>query len=199
MPARALIAAWAILFSSAFVQAAPALPGEFRGYVATNLVVRERLFKENSGFELGLYVQEFYNPNSISLLDLLGTYKSGFSVGQRFRNGVANPLNVLLWRLLFARLADDVSGLCLGQRRQDFNDAFAASVAPFCAWPGIQSKEAALESFWLATMDTDAPESEFEVWRAFWLGPAGQGLKGREAIEWMMLSMLNNPYFLLRQ
>ncbi len=47
-------------------------------------------------------------------------------------------------------------------------------------------------------MAFDAPLSEFQAWRVFWVSPEARGLKGEEAVEWMILSILNNPYFLLR-
>lgn len=175
-------------------------PGEaeFRGYVRTNTILRERLFKPGSNFELGAYVGQQYAGYGTNLLDLLGTQKNGFA-GGRFRNGIPNSLNMLIWHMLFTRLAGDVAKLCEGKNDLEFNDRLLGSVRPFCGYPeGRSDWEESLFQLWMTIMAFDAPLSEFQAWRVFWVSPEARGLKGEEAVEWMILSILNNPYFLLR-
>src|SRR4051812_17883715 len=94
---------------------------EFRGYLRTNELIRERFMRPQSKFELGTYIGAEYDPFGLNLLDLLGTYKSGFA-GARFSNGTPNSLNMLIWHLILTKLAKDVAKLCNGEKVLDFND-----------------------------------------------------------------------------
>ena len=175
-------------------------PGEaeFRGYVRTNTILRERLFGPGSDFELGAYVGQQYAGYGTNLLDLLGTQKNGFA-GGRFRNGVPNSLNMLTWHMLFTKLSGDVAGLCGGGADFKFREAFAAQIKGFCGFPEGQADwNEKLFTLWMTVMSFDAPLSEYEAWRAFWISPEARSMQGAEAVEWMMLSLFNNPYFLLR-
>jgi hypothetical protein len=187
-----------ILFFPIMAFAAGPGEAEFRGYVRTNNLLRERLFKPGSDFELGAYVGQHYAGYGTNLLDLLGTQKNGFA-GGRFRNGIPNSLNMLIWHMLFTRLSADVAHLCAGSANLDFNASFASAVLPLCGFPiGQAVWDERLFQLWLKVIAFDAPLAEFEAWRAFWTSSAAAGLSGPEAVEWMMLSLFNNPYFLLR-
>ena len=173
---------------------------EFRGYIAVNRLLVDRLFNPGSKYELGSYVGQSYDSMSGNLLDLLGTYKTGFGVGG-FRNGRPNALNMLLWHLLFSELARDIARLCGGENALAFNPSFVATVQPLCAWPSGPAARTgtALLAFWMAIMGYDAPVEEYQTWETFALGQQMVGLQGAEAVEGLALSILNNPYFLLRQ
>ena len=178
--------------------AAPPSSAEFRGYTATNRTLSERLIERGHAFQGGVYLGEQYNPMTLNLLDLVGTYKSG-SAGERFKNGVPNSLNMLLWHLMLSGLSGDVSKICSGENAREFRIDFQERVRALCSWPaGASRADAVLFDYWLATMGYDAPLTEYQVWKEFALGPAMADFQGAEAVEWLTLSILNNPYFLLR-
>jgi hypothetical protein len=80
----------------------------FRGYLEINRVMRQRLFRPDSSFQLGQYLGESYSETGSNLLDLLGTYK-GDGLDSSFKNGTANSANMLIWHFLLASFARDVS------------------------------------------------------------------------------------------
>ncbi len=183
-------------FSAA--QAAGPGAAEFRGYMKVNDLVRERLLERGSDFELSQYLGQSYDPFGTNLLDLLGTHKSGFA-GGRFRNGTPNSLNMLIWHMLFSKLATDVSLLCTGEAVLPFSVGFRKAAAPFCEFPfRMANWDDQLFTLWLTVMNFDAPLTEYQEWRKFWISPQASALRGPEALEWMVLSIVNNPYFLLR-
>ena len=188
-----------ILFSFSGATSTNVGVSEFRGYIATNRLLRERLFMPGSSFELGTYIGQEYDPLAGNLLDLLGTYKTGFGVGS-FRNGKPNALNMLLWHMLFSDLAKDVSKVCKGGNPIKFNPTFIEKVTPLCHWPnGSALSSTTLYTFWESLMGVEAPLSEFDVWEKFVSSPEMTSIRGEDAVEWLTLSVLNNPYFLLRQ
>ncbi len=188
----------AVLVLPASFALASVVPGELRGYVAINRAVNERLIKDGSYLELGTYVGQNYDMMSMNLLDLLGTYKAG-SAGARFRNGTPNSLNMLLWHLLLSGLARDLAKVCAGDASLPLSAEFTARLSPLCAWPQESAMtDAALLDFWLGLMAYDAPLTEFYEWKRFVTSGAMSGFRGAEAVEWLSLSILNNPHFLLR-
>lgn len=187
-----------LAFPFSATQAAGPGSAEFRGYMKVNDLVRERLLQSGADFELSQYLGQSYDPFGTNLLDLLGTHKSGFA-GGRFRNGTPNSLNMLIWHMLFSKLATDVALLCTGEAALPFSSGFINAAVPFCEFPHRTADwDDQLFKLWLTVMNFDAPLSEYQEWRKFWVGPGAAGLRGPEALEWMVLSIVNNPYFLLR-
>lgn len=186
-------AALALLLLAPLARAASPGSSEFRGYVAVNRLLRERLFLPGSTFELGQFINQEYDPQAGNLLDLLGTYKTGFGVAG-FRNGKPNALNMLLWHTLFAALARDIAGVCAGEPNV-FNPSFVARVRPLCAGP-LASDD--LFVFWTALLGVDAPLEEYALWEAFAMSAPMREFQGADYVESLAVSVLNNPYFLLR-
>ena len=198
MKIRTILYSLFLVFPFSTAMAAGPGAAEFRGYVKVNDLVRERLLESGSNFELSLYLGQNYDPFGTNLLDLLGTHKSGFA-GGRFRNGTPNSLNMLIWHMLFSKLATDVSLLCTGEAALPFSVGFKNAAEPFCEFPYRATNwDDQLFTLWLTVMNFNAPLSEYEEWRKFWLSPSAANLRGPEALEWMVLSIVNNPYFLLR-
>jgi hypothetical protein len=195
---KALISIIAVVVSLSASVASASIVGEFRGYVAVNRALNDRIMKDGSYLELGYYVGQSYDMTAMNLLDLLGTFKAG-SAGARFRNGSPNSLNMLLWHLLLSGLSRDFAKTCAGDTSLALSAEFAARLAPLCAWPQASAMtDAVLLDFWLGLIAYDAPLTEFYEWKRFVTSGAMSGFKGAEAVEWISLSVLNNPYFLLR-
>lgn len=199
MPSRPLIPFLAALLIglSSVVHARSAGMSEYRGYVTVNRLLLERLFNPGVDFELGRSIGESYDPNTTNLLDLLGTYKTGFG-STEFRNGRPNSLNILIWHLLLSEFSKDIGRICLGKNALTFNAEFVTSVSTICRWPDGPRTEEDLFKFWTLIMDHDAPLSEFTQWETFAMSDEMSQFRGAEAVEWLALSALNNPYFLLR-
>ena len=183
----------------------PALAmSEFKGYFAINRTLQERLVQSPNTFQLGVYLDESYNPFGNSLLDLLGTYDRG-SLDSAFRNGKPNVVNVLLWHVVFSGLSRDLAALCLAgappnPRIGSLAPSFESALKTVCAWPqaSAQSDEALL-AFWLGLMSFDAPIEEFEAWRDFFRSAPYVNAPAQEAVAALVLAAFSNPYFLLRR
>lgn len=198
MSIRSLILTFLVFATLPIAEASTPSSGQYRGYVMINRILRERMFEPKSGFELGYYVGQSYRAQGSNLLDLLGTYKSA-SASDKFRNGEPNAINLVIWHLVFAGIAKDIAQTCTGARPLDFTDEFVSRVRALCAWPERTSQsDAILLDFWLGIMSYDAPLSEFYEWKAFAHSPEMAALKGPMAVEMLAMSVLNNPYFLLR-
>lgn len=171
---------------------------EFRGYVETNQLIRERLIDSDSRFEIGSLISERYNDFGTSILDLLGTYKSsGVSLG--FKNGQPNSANMLVWKMILSEFSNQIGGLCYGADAHIFNDAFKKIVVPICDWSKDSARsEDNLKALWLAIMDYDAPEEEYQIWRDFFLKDEWRAAQPSDVVSAMTASILMSPYFLLR-
>lgn len=198
MSGRSLMLSFVLLLTLPVpAQATAAGAAEFRGYMAANQLLRERVFEEGSEFQLGQYVGQSYHPMQTNLLDLLGTYKTGFGGG--FRNGKPNALNMLLWHLLLSEFSNDVAKACKGNSELDLNDAFLARLKGLCeSTTGLRASQDVLFDYWLALMGHDAPVSEFREWERFVSTAPMSDLRGAEAVEQATLSILNSSYFLLK-
>ena len=193
-----LYIAFVFLILACEVSYAASGAAEYRGYVSVNRILRERFMLPGSSFELGSYVGQEYDPVSGNLLDLLGTYKTGFGVGH-FRNGKPNSLNMLLWHLLLSEFAKDVAKICTGQNTLKFNAQFLDSVQGLCQWPsGNAMNSERLHIFWDRIIKHEAPETEYPLWEKFVTSNQMMHFQKGEAVEWITLSVLMNPYFLLK-
>jgi hypothetical protein len=190
---RGLVLVFACVFS---VRAAE----EFRGYSSVNQLLQERLMRPGSVFELGQFLGQRYSEGESNLLDLMGTYKSGLWGSPGFKNGQPNALNMLLWHLVLSGLSQDMGRVCADEQKVEYSDEWLEVLKNICAAPqGHALGGDQLLQFWLAAMGYDAPRSEFEQWQAFVNAPELVSLPRPEAVEWMSLALLNNPYFLLRR
>ena len=178
---------------------------EFRGYIGVNNILNARLIKEDSNFQLGVYLDDTFG-RSDNLLLLLGAYAGG-GFPDKFHNGRPNGVNMLLWYIAFSGLSHDIATLCSANTSEDLasklrsqvNPIFIEALKPVCAWPAASAKtEDVLYAFWTAVQGFDPPFDEFEAWRAFFLGPDFAAAPALDAISAMALTMFMNPHFLLR-
>ena len=175
--------------------AATAHPASFRSYSESNRILRQRLFEPNARFQLDAYLGQSYSESGSNLLDLLGTYE-GDDLASKFKYGSPNSANMLIWHILMASLARDVSRQCAANS-MDLRKDFMSAVSSACKWPSAAARSSeALENLWTLVMGYDAPESEFLIWKDFIL--AARFASSEEAVFSMMLSITCNPYFLLR-
>ena len=79
------------------------------------------------------------------------------------------------------------------------NDGYKNQLLALCAWPNSSSRnEATLSALWDATMSFDAPPTEFEAWRDYYLGEQFATADSPTALNAMLKAIFLNPYFLLR-
>lgn len=188
----------------------PSPNAQFKGYVAINEVLTERIVKPGASFTLASYLDEYYYNAGIfggggtSLLDLLGTFNGG-TLDSSFHNGNPNVINMVLWHVAFSGLGRDLAALCgsggsSGFGYLDVREDLTASLKPLCSWPAPAAKaDDAMMGWWLALMSFDAPETEFEAWRDFFRGPDFAQATAYDTIAAMSLAIFNNPHFLLRK
>ncbi len=181
--------------------------GGFRGYAATNGLVNERFFRAEKPLALGSYLEDT-NPNDIlasfkpKLTDLLGTYE-GDGLIHEMKNRMPNGVNLLLWYMAIDGLASDLSKTCLDEQGSlAFNQAelipeAADLIKRLCSWPSPEVRQIPiLRQLWDRGMQADAPESEFEEWSQFILGPEFTEASAT-AVRNMVVTMLFNPHFLI--
>jgi hypothetical protein len=209
---QALLAATAAVFalSSAGAPAARAeaeTSARFKGYVAVNRQLEERVVLEGQGFQLATYLDEFLSTfNGVTfygngLVSLLGIYDSS-ALDSAFRNGEPNVINMLLWHVAFSGLSQDIGALCDPSSGTLFRSlarpTLLEALKPVCDWPAPSARsDDALMGLWLALMSFDAPMSEYQAWRDFFQGPAFASAKASDAVAAMALAAFDNPYFLL--
>jgi hypothetical protein len=204
---RAITAlAW---ITSVTVWCAPSFAGggaaaEFKGYVAIDQVLKDRMIREGALFSLGIYLDDHFSDFGISLVDLLGVYKGG-ALDSSFHNGQPNVVNMLLWHVAFSGLSHDLGEVCTpsapkGLLAEGVQDSLKQALKPVCAWPAPEAKsDEALMGLWLALMSFDAPMEEFEAWRDFFRGPEYASARPQDAVADMALAIFSNPHFLLRK
>jgi hypothetical protein len=196
-----LLAVAALAFGAFLIQApARAEPAsQFKGYVQTNLLLKTRLIRPGSSFELGSYLGEKFSDSGLGLLDLLGSYKGG-GIPSKYINGTPNVANLLLWSVVMQGLAHDLGAVCQGgPLATELRPEALAPVRQLCAWPDASARnESALLDYWLATLAYDAPFDEFAAWRDEFLGPGYETVGAEAAIEAMSLAMLLNAEMLLQ-
>jgi hypothetical protein len=176
-----------------------AVVGQFKGYVVINKTLHERIWESNASIKLGKYLGESYSPTSPNLLDLLGTYKGG-TMGAGFQNGVPNVLNMLLWKMIFTGLSQDIAALCVNPNRPEFRAEFISRVRQLCQWPGAGAKsDTVMNAFWNSLMSYDAPYDEYYAWKNFFKTSSYKNASSSKAVEAMAMAILNNPHFLLNK
>ena len=171
-----------------------------RGYVETNNLVLLRVMKAPTDFELGNYLGVKYTLQDNNLLDLLGTYKA-FGQVSGFQNGQPNAVNTLLGYLLMQGLSADLGAQC-GLKPIDLplNADFKNNLVSLCqGLTSARQSESSLMQFWLLVMGYDAPMSEYQIWRDFFLSPVWDSKSTSDWVASLSLAALLNPYFLLHQ
>ncbi|MGE0174720.1 MAG: hypothetical protein AB7T49_18150 [Oligoflexales bacterium] len=176
-------------------------PANFRGYLEVSEILKERVM--NKEFDLGSYVGESAYTNYDKVLDLLGGYKST-GLEEEFRNGTANPLNMLLWFKLLSAVADDVGQICEpteeATAKLKFEDEFAANVAKLCVKQGegavgLDDINPVLDQI----LASDVPEEERLAISEFLVEGLDADQVPSEFVSDVVLAASFNPYFLIQQ
>ena len=179
-------------------------PADLQGFSQVNKNLQDRLFSADvpNPFSLGRYI------GGSNIGKLMGYYQ-GNGLTSGFYNSQPNATNMLLWYLAFEGLSTDLSKICQKPEQTSenpsgvilqLNDFYKSKLQGLCAWPETQSRnETALSALWLATMSYDAPQEEYDAWKAFLLSDEFLHVNSEAAIKAMLKSIFLNPYFLLRQ
>jgi len=184
---------------------------QLKGYALLNTNLRNRLFLSDNKFFIGYPIQEEFFFAGQSLLGLMGEYV--FLDGHnRFKNGVANEVNMLLTNLIFNRISLDIADKCKlsqlpPQPQQptepanplpDFNIRFTSTLTALCDWPlEPTTANTTLTNYWFTVMSYDAPEDEYLAWQNFANSPEMR-LKSRDEAVWALnLAIFLSPYYLI--
>lgn len=181
--------------------------GAYKGYLAINADLKQRVFPEQD-----IYI--FLQPSAEGpLVRLLGGF-SDLGSSNKFMNGTPNATNMALWVLMAQNIAKHIADQC-AYARIEHKEAYASYegrkikinsdmkglLAGIC-FLGIEPKADMLislsQGLWMQVVGFEAPYSEFEAFRDFFLLNEDR-LSGRNRVEAMMLAMLLNPYYLLEQ
>ncbi len=180
------------------------LIGGFRGYLVTNQVIKDRVIQEGIPFELAGYFElkenqeeNIFSDITPNLRSLLGI-NEGNGVNSGYKNNQPNSINMLLWYIALSGLATDMADTC-DDHSNLFNQKTDDILAKLCTWPEAESKsDKTLQELWQLLMDYDATNEEFLVWRAYVQSDEFSKNTKKEAILNMVVSILYNPYFLLK-
>lgn len=165
--------------------------GEYRGYIAAQNLIGERLMAAPFTFNR-------YFGTQYGLLNLMGFYDANGE--NSFRNGKPNAINTLVWQMALQAFSADLAGQCEGRSKLILQPVFQSTLTTICQWPAPQAQdEAAMRMLWLSVMAYDAPEEEFLAWREFFLHSNYASRPASEAVPALIFSILYNPHFLLRK
>jgi len=193
MRPKSMIACLTLLSCFFHPAMATAKVGEYRGYIAAESLISERLLLEGAPFSFSTY-----SNGQRGLLNLLGFYESDGE--NSFRNGQPNSINMLMWQMVLQGFASDVAAHCTNQSRLLFQPVFRSTLDTLCRWPSPEAQDdATMRMFWLSVMSYDAPEEEYLAWRDFFLRSSYVSRPASEAVSALILSILYNPHFLLRK
>lgn len=172
--------------------------GKFRGHSFFDRVFSERTLTPGTPVSIGDFI---VTPGTYpgDLLSLLGGNTANGPGQIEFRNGEPNSVNMLLWYLGLDGISRKIGQNCL-QRTLAWEPSFQGKLLALCEWPSAQAKsETVMQSYWLALMGYDAPESEYQAWREFFLQSSYANKPADEAVAAMSLAILYNPHFLLNK
>jgi hypothetical protein len=189
--------------------------GQLKGYVVLNQIIHERLLQQvphQPHFSLGSYVG--IRGTQLRGLALLFGGFSGVGPANRYRNGIPNPLNTLLWDLVLTAFAKDCSKQCrlspdpLGADDDTnlppfiLNEVTKSTLMALCAWPnrgGPHGTESSMNQLWDLLMGPNDLDEEKTAWKDFFLKKdspfANKGAE--ETVATMLRLILLNPYFIL--
>lgn len=193
---KKLVFALVFLPSVVFAQS-----GEFRGYDATESMLRERVINDDAFVIISLFqfAQDPYDFNS-----LLGTY-DGFTINPgTIQNGVPNAFNMILWHTIMNNLAHRMGRECdrggTTGSKITLHAHISESLKQLCAWPLPSAKNADLyETLFNDISMFDIPAKEFDAWYAHFVASGNfDHLTGDKFIHTIMYPLLMNPYFLLQ-
>ena len=175
--------------------------GRFKGYVAVDLGMRQRLLAPGAANHLSGYLGAETDEFS-GLVSLLGGFSGGSGASQ-FRAGDPNAMNMVLWQMVLSLFSQDLAKSCDAPTPADalpLNSAFSARLMPLCSWPTPAAKTPEnLQAFWLAVMGYAAPQAEFAAWRDYFLAVDSPYANAapKDVVGAMLLAMFLNPNFLL--
>jgi len=163
---------------------------EFKGWAAIKRELTARLAPQRAELELDKFIP------AEGLESLMGTWVN-YGAEHLFRNGTPNPVNMLLWHVTLSGFSNSMGKSC-ARDQFGFHPQFKQVLNRICAWPQADAKsEAAMVDFWLSVMGYNAPESEYLLWRDFFLQSSYKSKAAAEVVEAMTLAITMNPYFQL--
>lgn len=177
----------------------------YKGYLEIESTLSKRILVGGKNLDLISYVGGYYSPYGSSLADLLGVYTAG--TDSQFVNSNPNPLNVLIWNMIFEEVSSQFSSGCREQSVPIDQGPFDGKMNPvaysaltdICMWPHANAKsDEVLLNFWFSILGFDSPEEEFIAFKEFFLKNYGD-TPAKETIKAMVQVMLNQPYILIRQ
>ena len=165
---------------------------KFKGWASVNRELTARIAPSGVEFEMEKYIP------ATGLEQLLGTWNS-FGAEHSFKNGLPNPLNMLIWQVALKSVSG-VMGRACSSTQIRYHQKFVAILQKLCTWPAATAKDQdVLMDFWLSLMGYNAPESEFTAWQEFFTTSSYKNRKPDETIEAMAFAIFMNPYFLLNR
>jgi len=180
------------LFALLLVPAsAMAQSGQFKGWAAVSRELSTRLAAQDQSLDL----DEFLPSKSMD--ELLGTWTT-FGTEHRFRNGVPNALNMMIWHVALSGFAKAIGQSCTTPRLP-LHRRFVAILRKLCAWPApAAKKEGVLLAFWTSVMGYNASAEEYAAWRDFFLREYADQ-PAVDMIAAMTFAITMNPSFLLNR
>lgn len=191
--AAAPLAAAICLLAAVLAISLPVLAqsSQFKGWVTVWKEVSARIAPPG----MPLDVDQFLPAEDME--DLLGTWSS-FGSEHTFRNGVPNPLNMMIWRVALTGFAEAVAASCTTPRLA-FDKTFQATLSALCTWPApLARSDEVLRAFWIGIEGYDAPESEYVAWRDF-IRQTYANRPASEALRAMTFAATMHPSFLLHR
>jgi hypothetical protein len=172
--------------------------GSFKGLIAVELAVKNRIMLPRSYFSLGEFLQS-YDGEGLPIL--LGAY-DGVSGSSSLQNATPNAVNTMLWEIVMDGAATVIAVKSCSAAGIDLEAHFHQAAKTICEWPaGAVDHTQTLRDFWLDLMRYDAPQAEMEDWVSkMTAATAAPGaLEGQALVKDLTQSILMNPYFLLEQ
>jgi|GEM_PF-2688283 len=187
---------WTFLLALSFIlgasPAALAQTSQFKGW----RVIKRELSNRIAQSGTYLNMDPFLPAEGLEVL--LGTWNN-FGSEHTFQNGTPNPVNMLILNVTLTRFSQRIGASCHSTQLL-FNQRFQRSLQQLCQWPSQDATaDAKLREFWILMMGYSAPESEYSVWKEFFLTSKYRQLPAAETISAMSLAIVMNPYFLLHR
>ncbi|MBX3159225.1 MAG: hypothetical protein KF773_24870 [Deltaproteobacteria bacterium] len=177
----------------------PSGAATFRGYAAVQEDLYAAFIAPQTPFELHRYLGE----SGEALSRLVGR-PDGFGVTYDARNARPNGMNVLIWRMLLSRFANDLAAKCAGSVIVDgvdpqieLHERAHAVVDAMCTWP--PASDATLREAWDLAIGYLAPVAARDAWIRLAHDPELAALDRDRGLPSLWLAAFLHPSFLLEQ
>ena len=207
MPTRQLVSVFVLALSACADQPHPNPPepvppsaaAKFRGYAAVQDDLYYRFLDPSSDFELFRYLGD----DGEQLSNLVGR-PNGFGTTFDTRTNKPNSMNVLVWRMMLSRFANDIAAACPGSPLTALamppiaiSSQALLITSALCAWPAVGDE--ALAAAWNLLLDSRAPAASRDAWIALARSPELQAMPADKALPTLWVAAFLHPTFLLEQ